>query len=394
MSYISHPVPSHSPAHRQNVSRTFGALTISTSVTGSATMALTFGVSSSGTATGGGQAVVVTPVSQPTVELFPASKIVKVPPSLFGSSTAGFVFGVSSSGIPTAFGTSTVGITFGVSSAGTATGAVQAVVVTSVSQPVVELFPASKIVKVSPSLFGSSTAGFVFGVSSAGTPTAFGAATAAYVFGVASSGSTAGPSDVPVVYRAQQPQGYPQQQQVSVALQALLATDHGSATAALTFGVSSAGTASGGTAPALGVALAGGTNQGRTHRQPLPPSSIQIDLESRAFSVLRSTPPIYRVIVPGGTNQGFQFEAVTQEKAIRLSQRIYTGHAPGQVSGAASMALTFGASTLGQATASGAVSLSMTFGIGTTGIRGTSIVLVPTNDSTITLVPLDPVVMP
>lgn len=88
--------------------------------------------------------------------------------------------------------------------------------------------------------------------------------------------------------------------------------------------------------------IPGSTNQGGKLKgvEQEPPESVL--LESRTFFYLHTAPPIYRVIIPGGTNQGFQFQPLVQPavEAFGPSRR-FKGYAPTAVFGAADLALTF-----------------------------------------------------
>lgn len=74
--------------------------------------------------------------------------------------------------------------------------------------------------------------------------------------------------------------------------------------------------------PSLGIAIAGSTNQWSNVRQVPVEPPFKVELQSRPFFYIASAPPIYRVIYPGSTNQGFIFaepvEPVVDYPATRL----------------------------------------------------------------------------
>lgn len=69
----------------------------------------------------------------------------------------------------------------------------------------------------------------------------------------------------------------------------------------------------------VGVALAGASNTSQVARQvPAAPRQEPKDPVPGVFVFVYSAPPIFNVIVPGGTNQGYKFGAVPQIAAVSV----------------------------------------------------------------------------
>lgn len=171
--------------------------------------------------------------------------------------------------------------------------------------------------------------------------------------GFATEGTAFTPQPSRKVHRAREPFQYDLAEPVSRVFQALAAKVSGAASLDLTFNIATEGTASGPQPVRIGVARAGQQNVGQQVRAPEPQALDTVPLESRGFVYYHAAPPIYRVIVPGSTNQSFSAYPVVQPAAPEVppSRRIkgYSSAGPTTHFGAASLDLTITFDTTGTA---------------------------------------------
>jgi hypothetical protein len=333
MSYIRYPVPSHDPPGLGNVSRVYAALTTPEGPqthSGAAALDLTFTVDTSGTARQRARVVRGRDAHfHQQVEL--GSRAFRVKKFNAGVVDLALTLTVDSAGIAKHFAAADVPLTFTFDTSGASTTRPKVI-----RQPLEAHSPQQRQLD---SRFSKPLARHA------------GAADLPLTLGISTDGTSTTPQVSRKVHRALEAHSYPDPQPVSQTLQPLTALNvvTGSAALDLTLNIATEGTSSSPQTPRVGVAVAGGTNLGGKVRAIEQDGPVTPLLESRGFVYYHAAPPIYRVIVPGSTNQSFTANPVVQAPAeVPVPSRRFRGYAgPTTHSGAVDLGLTFNVSTDG-----------------------------------------------